>query len=116
MNYGVPNGHVVINDVGLVPIKWMNVNSSIAGDNTVVAAVAGTKIRVIAIAIKATIGLTLSVKSGPNVKIDPTVMLANERLDFNAPPGFWVETNVGEALVFNNMLAGMQGMLNYVEL
>jgi len=109
------SGYLLERITGICPIKWVNVATTAIGDNTVVAAVSGKKIRVISIALKATVALTLSVKSGNNIKIEATAIAANERLDFNAPPGFWVETNVGEALVFNHVLPGMQGILNYIE-
>ena len=109
------SGYLLERITGICQIKWVNVATTNVGDNTVVAAVAGKKIRVISIALKATVALTLSVKSGNNIKIEATVLAANERLDFNAHPGFWVETNVGEALIFNHALAGTQGVLNYIE-
>ena len=110
------SGHLIERITGICPIKWVNVATTSVGDNTVVAGVSGKKIRVISITLKAAVALTLSVKSGNNIKIEATVLAANERLDFNAHPGFWVETNVSEALIFNHALAGMQGILNYIEI
>lgn len=111
------NGHVYATATGVIPVKWVEVNTTLLGDNTIVAAVAGKKIRVSAISLQAMLAVTLTVKSNPgNTKIGATALVANARMDLNVHPGFWVETNVGEALIFNvSVIGGVQGIINYIE-
>ena len=99
-------------------VKWAAINVTLLGDNTIVAAVTGKKIRVLSIWFKAGLAVSLSIKSGNNTKIDANTFAANEAFTPSVHPnGFFVETNVGEALVFNAgvVSANVHGELNYIE-
>ena len=104
-------------DIGDVPVKWVAINATLLGDNTLVAAVPRKKVRVLTMVLRPSLGLTIQIKSGNNIKIQGTILAANEELFWNAVPhGFVVETNIGEPLILNqSILATSNGWLNYIE-
>ena len=108
-------------DIGDVPVKWVAINATLLGDNTLVAAVPRKKVRVLTMVFRSeTSSLsqpTIQIKSGNNIKIQETILAANEELFWNAVPhGFVVETNIGEPLILNqSILATSNGWLNYIE-
>mgnify|MGYP001579068228 CR=1 FL=1 len=63
------------------------------------------------------LAVAIKVKSGGNVLVEAIVLAAATPFAFNGmPAGWFTETNVGEALVFETSLAVLgRGALNYIE-
>lgn len=101
-----------------LPFKWAPINATASGDNTIIAAVTGRKIRVIAISFNAALAVGISFKSNPgNTKIEQMLVAANGNFAANHFPGWFMETNVGEAFIMNNSLAiNVRGSCAYVEI
>jgi hypothetical protein len=102
-----------------VPIKFARVNATADGDNTIIAAVAGKKLRVLGYALVATAAGTISVQdsAGSPAILAQFPLAANGGVSYGGgfdAPAF--ETPVGNGLEINNP-AGVDtlGHLTYVE-
>lgn len=101
--------------------KWALIDIALGnsgGDTTIIAAVVGKRIRVLAITLCPSKNCTLIFKSGATTdKTGPMFLSQGIPLDVNRSPcGFFVETNSGDAFVINvnnNVLVG--GTLTYIE-
>ena len=100
-----------------VETKWAEINATAAGDNTIVAAVAGMKIRVTALTFTCSAAANIAYKSGASVtKINAMPFAATGGLDSQRhAPNYFVETNTGDAFVMNlDGVYNVRGSLNYV--
>ena len=105
----------------IYPIKQAIINATTLGDNQIVEAVTGKKIRVLNRWYRSSGSVILTWKSGTG--IGSTIISASDTLlqgygvsDNWAPCGWFFETKVGEAL--NASLSGnvsVTGELNYIE-
>ena len=99
-----------------LPIKWIKIDASGAGDTPVVAAVTGKKIRVITIDFCCAGAVTVAWKSGSTAIRGAQAFAANGGVAYNAHPGWYAETAAGEALVINlDAAVSVQGSISYVE-
>lgn len=98
-------------------MKYAAVNVSTQGDNTIVAAVAGKRIRVVGYAlswattnqVKFRSGLAGTDLTGQLYGVATTFAhVAPPPLEYDGPEGYF-QTNTGEALVLNLSLAGAIG-------
>jgi hypothetical protein len=101
-----------------VPIKFASVNATADGDNSVIAAVGGKKLRVLGGRITCTGAGTISFKTGGGGVIDRFISSANGSgfADNGGVDSPLFETVSGEALLLNNP-AGIDsvGRLTYIE-
>lgn len=99
-----------------LPVKFAPVDASASGDNTLVAAVTGSALRVLSITLVAVGAVTATLKSGASTARSGGMPLAaNGGLTAQAPQGL-VETASGEALVLGLSAAvAVGGMVSYVE-
>ena len=82
--------------------KQVAVNATALGDTTVVAAVAGKKIRVFAGLIMASINVDVAwADDTPNTMINAMSANARGGFSFNAFPGYAFQTASGQALLIN---------------
>lgn len=103
------------NVVRTAPHKTPHVNvplsTSSSGDNTVVAAIAGAKIRVLAAAVVSTLANVVTFKSGASTSISGAFPLgANGGIVLPFNEHGWFETATGEALVLNMGTATATGV------
>ena len=100
-------------------VKNANINVTLSGDTTIVALVSGKKIRVISYGIRPVSAATnISWKSGASTtKIPVGTYAINEgEMSGNLLPGWFMETDSGEALVLNSSAtANISGFVNYIE-
>ena len=100
-------------------VKNADINATASGDTTVVAAVANKKLRVISVGIfPVSAAVNISWKSGASTtKIQPGTYVINEGFMLSdLSPGWFVETDSGEALVINlSATANVRGFVNYIE-
>lgn len=104
----------------LLPIKQAQIDVAAAGDNTVVAAVTGKRIRVTHIKFSCAADVTTQWLSGTGigaVALGPAeTWKAGGGMSDNWYPGFFVRTAIGSAL--NLYLGGavqVSGFINYIE-
>tara|TARA_Y100000310_G_scaffold173972_1_gene174121 strand:+ start:1041 stop:1397 length:357 start_codon:yes stop_codon:yes gene_type:complete len=100
-------------------VKFAQIDEASTGDQEVVAAVTGQKIRVVAMSFTCVGAVGVSWKSAANEKIGHMKFAANGGPVWICPEGagFVVETNEGEALNINlDATVQVDGWLNYVEL
>jgi hypothetical protein len=111
------NGRLTVNGVSY-PLKWQAINATGAGDNTVVAAVPGKKLRIVAITFMLANTIQVAFKSGSTTVI-PAMQFTKGvvALQLNLMPyGYFMETNLGEAFVMNfSGNATGTGFLHYIE-
>lgn len=116
-------GQVVIGDgkpVELLIVKAAKIDAASAGDNTVVAAVAGKKIRVVGIKFSVASDVTVTWKSGTGgtaLSGAETFKAGGGMSDYWGPHGYFFETSAGALL--NCSLGGavqVSGWLNYIEI
>lgn len=82
------------------PPKFVEINATAAGDNTILAGIASTKIRVIDVVYVCDAAVTVSWKSGATVKIQPMAHDQYGGLSFQGNlDNFWVEGGVNEDLI-----------------
>lgn len=110
---------IVTSGGSAVPIKFASVNATADGDNTVVAAVASKKLRVLGERLTSTGAGTIQWKSGGGTVLDRFISTGNGS-GWSYPGGVdapAVETVSGEALLLNNP-AGVDtvGRISYIEL
>ena len=100
-------------------VKNADINATASGDTTVVALVSNKKIRVIAVGIfPVSAAVNISWKSGASTtKIQPGTYAINEGFMLaSLLPGWFMETDSGEALVINlSATANVRGFVNYIE-
>lgn len=98
--------------------KWAPINITSAGDAIVVPAVAGRRIRVLAISFCPSKNMSVSFKSGIiTQKIPPMLFNQGQPFDVNRMPfGFFVETDPGDSFVINLSTNGnLAGSITYIE-
>lgn len=83
---------------------------AVIGDNQVVAAVGGFKIRLLAGYVTSNIAVNVRWRSAANNVDALLTMVAGERLPFDKTAGPWLDTNVGEALNLNASAAANLGV------
>jgi len=100
---------------GIVP-KYADIDVASAGDNTIVAAVTGKKIRVLQYALVVSAATTVIWKSGTTPITGDMPFAANGGISSPFSPSGLFETSAGEALVLN-LSAGnpVSGHLVYTE-
>lgn len=98
-------------------VKWIKINATASGDNTIISAVASKKLRVIGIAFVCSSSVDIIFKSGANTLIDAMQFAKNGGIADNGQPvGYWLETNSGEAFIMNlNSAVNVRGRCYYVE-
>jgi len=86
-----------------IALKFTPIDFSGTGDNTVVAAVPGKKIKVLAFMVNAALVVAARFKSGPSNNLTGAIALGvNGTMALaTALPSWILETAVGEALVLN---------------
>jgi hypothetical protein len=111
-----------MNVVRTAPHKTSHVNAllstSSSGDNTVVAAITNAKIRVLSVAVVATLANVVTFKSGASTAISAAFPLgANGGIVLPFNEHGWFETAAGEALVINMGTATATGVqVQYVRI
>ena len=99
---------------GAVRFAKVDVNS--LGDNTIIAAVAGKKLRLLGVVLVAAGIVTVKIKSDSTDLTGPMDMAANGTLESHTAWGL-LETSAGEALVLNlSSAAEVAGCLQYQEI
>jgi hypothetical protein len=114
----VTPGNQIFMDGQVLTIKVAPFNVTATGDQALVPAVAGKKIRVLAITLTCSVATAVSFKSAAGTTlIQGMSFAANGGMDVNRMPhGWFCETAVGEALNMNNSVASnVRGSLCYVE-
>ena len=100
-------------------VKWASINVSGAGDSTLVPAVPGRRIRVLAATFTIEGGnVLISWKSGAvTTAVSPMSFATRQLFDVNRMPyGWFVETAPGQPLVINlSANRDVRGSLNYIE-
>lgn len=107
----------VVDGIAALTPKFAAINTSSSGDNTVVAAVAGKKIRVLAYLVGVSATQQLTWKSGAGTSLAGQLSFAQYG-GVSAPLNQigWFETAVGEPLVLNLGQAALTGgHLTYIE-
>lgn len=108
---------------GTAAVKYAAIGAASSGDNTLVAAVSGKKIRVLSICLIAASGVNLYFTSGAAGTVifggstNKIALAANGGFVLPEAPDGWMETVVGSALIMN--LSGaiaVAGGLLYQEL
>lgn len=104
-----------MNVTRVTPLRTSHVNAllstSASGDNTVVAAIANCKIRVMSVAVVATLANVVTFKSGAATAISAAFPLgANGGMVLPFNEHGWFETATGEALVLNMGTATATGV------
>lgn len=98
-------------------LKFARINADADGDNTIVAAVAGKRLRVFGYALGSSSGAECDIKSGASTILAEFTLAANGQVSYaggDASPAF--ETSVGEAVVINTTAAqDVNGHLVYAE-
>jgi hypothetical protein len=85
-----------------IEVKFARINATADGDNTIVAAVATKKIRVLAMLTSAVVTGVITYKSGAATTLF-TMYQANASPTMFEGNGYWIcETVAGEAFVINN--------------
>ena len=112
---GVIRTAIIKTGYGIVP-KYAKIDVASAGDNTIVAAVAGKKIRVLQYALVVGAATTVIWKSGSTAISGDMSFDANSGISSPFSPVGLFETAAGEALVLNLSAANpVSGHLVYVE-
>lgn len=119
----VAQGAIVVNDTGnIVQIKRANIAIASSGDNTVVSAVVGKKIRVVALFMVASNDVVAYLVDGADTALagDGTNgidLTANSGFSLNHNPAGWVETAAGQSFDINlDGAVAVAGACNYVEI
>lgn len=99
------------------PIKWLPINATVLGDNELIPAVPGKKLRVLSMWFTTSIAIGITLKSAGNIKVQPFSTAALTPFSLLAHVCGWlVETNPGEAFVLNqSLVSNTRGGLIYVE-
>lgn len=110
--------HTPYSGASPIEVKYAAVAVASSGDNTIVAAVSGKKIRVISYMLNAAAAVDAKWKSGAST--DKTGLLYMAAAGYGAigdyNPSGWFETAVGQALVLNLSAAvAVGGHISYVE-
>jgi hypothetical protein len=85
-----------------------------AGNNTLVAAIAGTSIRIVALYFISSNTNTVTLKSGANALTGAMDFTSQERMVLPLNPYGWMETAEGEALIMTTTKdVKISGMLTY---
>lgn len=112
-------GKVLVDGVELdVKRIALNFASTDGNPKTLIVAVPGKKIRVLAFVYWVTINAELEWRSNTTVLLPPVHVLSRETQAANLVPGFFLETAVGEALTMRQQQvtqANVRGSLVYVE-
>jgi hypothetical protein len=97
-------------------VLQLSVNATASGDNTLLVAVPGCKIRVLGVSVAATAAVSVAWKSGAsNTMIQAMGFAASGQLNVERVVGYWMETNPGESLVLNlSATTNVRGALTYV--
>jgi hypothetical protein len=82
-------------------IQSAPIDTAVSGDNTIVGAVAGKKIRVLSYVLVGGGAVNARWKSGANNRSGPLPLAANSSVAPPAGSAFLFETNAGEALILN---------------
>jgi len=83
-------------------VKFARINATADGDNTIVAAVAGKKIRILAMATNGIVTGIITFKSGAATTLF-TMQQGNTAVIAFEANGYWIcETAAGQAFVINN--------------
>lgn len=103
--------------LGITNPKRATISSSTSGDNTVVAAVTGKKIRVTALHLVTEGAVVLTWKSGATSISGALPYVGNSGLAMgNGASPIGLDTTSGEALVLNlSQAVGVRGWLAYIE-
>jgi len=106
-----------VTDSGQFAPKAAKIDIAGAGDQTVVAAVSGKKIRVCGITFSCTAATGVTFKSAATVLLGPMPFDANGGMDaYRGSDGIFCETVAGEALVMNaSTTSHVYGSLMYRE-
>ena len=102
---------------GPVETRWAEINATANGDNTIVLAVNGRKIRITAVTFTCSAAANVAFKSGASVTlINAMPFAANGGMDTQRhAPNFFCETNTGDNFVMNlDGTYNVRGSLNYV--
>ena len=99
------------------PVKYAPVSVSASGDNTIVAAVATKKIRLLSGLLVAAGTVNVKWKSAAATDLTGAMSMLNAaRIEHSATPWGQFETAAGEALVLNLSAAiGVAGWITYLE-
>ncbi len=109
-------GNYIIVDGAVVQVRQAVINATSDGDTTVVDAVTGRVIRVVAVLFTCGGATVVSWKSGATTVV-PGMSFAQYggMTEVWAPHGYFFETGAGEAVVINlSVAASVRGVLNYV--
>lgn len=99
------------------PIKFARLNATSDGDNTVIAAVTGKKLRILSINAAAVGAGIVSFKSGASTTLFTYSYSAQGQTFFHCSPYWICETAAGEAFVVNTQASqDLLGAISYVEI
>lgn len=88
--------------------------SGVAGDKTLLGAVAGVRVRVLSILMVPDVAVTVTFKSGATAVSGPMALAAKSIVSF-APEGGVFDLNPGEALVLTtSATANIGGVVSYI--
>jgi hypothetical protein len=112
------SGYVRSANNELLPVIHAIISAASNGDNTLVAAVPGKKIRVISLFLIASGLVTITFKSSTTTaKTGSLPLIAQVGMVLPKNEDGWFETNAGELLNLNlSSATGVYGALNYVEI
>ena len=113
----IESGRVIVDGISY-KLKWIKINATATGDNTIISLVSGKKLRVIHIHFTCSNNVSIIFKSGANILIDAEDFAKFGGISDNSQTaGFFVETNSGEAFIMN-LSAGsinVRGRCYYIE-
>lgn len=98
-------------------VKWIKINATASGDNTVISSVSGKKLRLLTMWHTGEKDVAIIYKSGSNTLINAESFAKNGGLGVNKQPFSYVlETNAGEAFIMNlSATLNVRGSVTYVE-
>ncbi len=113
----IESGRVLVDGVSY-KVKWKKINATASGDNTILAAVSGKKLRVLTIWHTGSDSIEITYKSGANALVDAEAFAKQGGLGLNLQPaGFVLETNAGEAFIMSlSAVKNVRGALTYIEI
>ena len=113
----LPGGSIAVDDVS-IPIKYAKIDAASSGDNTLVTAVTGKKIRVVSLVLVSAGTVNVRFESGASgtALTGQMNLIANTGFALNFNPGGWFET--AAAALLNLELSdaiSVDGSLSYIE-
>lgn len=110
-------GEIIIDGTSY-EVKQQIINFTALGPSTMVSAVVGKRIRVIAFYLWPSLNTKLEWRSGASVTIQPQTVSGGIQFGDCYLPGYWMQTAVGEALILRQAVttaAEVRGVIHYVE-